>query len=301
MPSFTRQTIKTTLSAALAPAGTLTIGYPAFCNSGTFLNAVSHRIATANGDVYKSPKHFTLAFGTASIVLTWGTNSPTLPINTFLNIQLDVAGAAPQWNAEARAPAINNCAAVDFKMLLIGAPVAAVAAGVSASQGVGIAGSFLLNGSLLSGGRMIFDVPRNVVAAWTTASVITVTGKDEYGNKLVEASASGTSFTGKKAFKEITSVTSSVAITAATVGTGVVLGLPVFLPAAGYVVKELVSNAVVTTGTFVGGKMDAAQSATTGDVRGTYAPASAPDGTINYMLIVGLADSDFLGDDQFAG
>jgi len=53
-------------------------------------------------------------------------------------------------------------------------------------------------------------------------------------------------------------------------------------------------------GTFVGGST-AKPTATTGDVRGTYAPRSTPDGTISYELLVRLDDADFYGQAQFAG
>jgi hypothetical protein len=56
---------------------------------------------------------------------------------------------------------------------------------------------------------------------------------------MVETTASGTTHTGSKAFKEITSVTSSASITSATVGTGNKLGLPVFLTSGTNILAEL--------------------------------------------------------------
>jgi hypothetical protein len=57
---------------------------------------------------------------------------------------------------------------------LIGAlPSTADADGVCASQSVSGSAEALLNGALLGtiiNGRMIFDVPRNVVAAWTNTA-----------------------------------------------------------------------------------------------------------------------------------
>jgi hypothetical protein len=78
-----------------------------------------------------------------------------------------------------------------------------------------------------------------VVAAWTTAAVLTITGEDEYGDVVVEKSASGTSLTGKKAFKKITGIATSVNITGLTVGTGNVLGLPVYIERASQIVAEI--------------------------------------------------------------
>jgi hypothetical protein len=160
----------------------------------------------------------------------------------------------------------------------------------------------LINGALASGGVATFDVPRNVVAAWTNTATITVTGTDEYGNTVVETSASGTSMAGKKAFKTITSVVPSANITGATVGTGDVLGLPVFLPGAGHVLSELQDGDVATAGTVVAGlSVNTESTATTADVRGTYDPNSACNGALRFELLVALPDPTHLGNAQFAG
>src|SRR5690606_6346890 len=118
--------------------------------------------------------------------------------------------------------------------------------------------SAILDGALVSGGEAVFDVPRNVVAAWTGTAVCTVTGKDEYGETVVESSGSGTSMTGKKALKKVTDVSFSAAVTSATVGTGDVLGLPVFLPDSVYVLAELEDGAAASPGTIVAGVSSAA-------------------------------------------
>ena len=81
-----------------------------------------------------------------------------------------------------------------------------------------------------SGGVATFDVPRNVVAAWTTTAVLTVTGT-EYGKVVVESAASGTSMTGKKAFKTVTGVAASTAVTLAAGARATCSALPAFLPA----------------------------------------------------------------------
>lgn len=129
---------------------------------------------------------------------------------------------------------------------------------------------------------------------------MTVTGKDVYGNTIVETSASGTSMAGKKAFKTITSVVPSANITGATVGTGDVLGLPMFLPGTAYVLKELQDGAAATAGTVVAGVSTAA-TATSGDIRGTYDPNAACNGALVFDLIVALGDPDYKGIAQYAG
>lgn len=176
----------------------------------------------------------------------------------------------------------------------------AVANGVSASQSVGAGASFLINGSLATGGVATFATPRNVVAAWTTASILTITGTDQYGEVMVEVTASGTSHTGKKAFKTITSITSSASITGATVGSGVVIGLPFRIKLRGQIISTEEGGAV----TFVAGD-DTAATGTTGDIRGTVAFADAPNGTRRFMVQLTLIDTDtkeqVFGIAQFAG
>jgi hypothetical protein len=53
-------------------------------------------------------------------------------------------------------------------------------------------------------------------------------------------------------------------------------------------------------GTLVTGLTTAA-TATSNDVRGTYAPRTAPDGATRYALLVQLVDPDFLGQTPYAG
>ena len=106
--------------------------------------------------------------------------------------------------------------------------------------------------------------------------------------------------TGKKAFKEITKVITSADVTGLTVGTGVVLGLPVFLSDTVDIIREILDSVPATAGTVVVGDV-ATATATTGDVRGTYSPNSAPNGTRVYELTLLLRDPGYKGRAQFAG
>lgn len=234
------------LASALAASGTLTVAYPSGRSKGNYHNSTGrHRLIVRGSTSYTAPKHFTLTFNAnaSNITLTWGAGMPTLAAGTVLTLQLERVGAddgRPNDPANAAKMADARAWIVD-----LGSPNVADADGVSVSQSVGAAANFTITGALASGGVATFDVPRNVVAAWTTTSVLTITGKDEYDNTIVEVSASGTSHTGKKAFKKVTSVSSSASITSATVGTGTVLGLPMFLPSVGNVVAEYQDGAIL--------------------------------------------------------
>jgi hypothetical protein len=198
---------------------------------------------------------------------------------------------------------VNTQSAVTSSAVVAGVPpIVGAATQIAASQAIAAAGFAVLNGTLLSyitsgfpvtingvtyNGNIVTvngnqytpaiypDVPRNVVAAWTTSSTIKVSGFDVYGLPMTE-SQTGTSFTGKKAFAVITSITSTASITAFTAGFGNVIGMP-FAVATGDFLGAVFNDNVETTGTFVQADFTYPATTSTGDPRGTYVPA----GTLN--------------------
>ena len=122
--------------------------------------------------------------------------------------------------------------------------------------------------------------------------VITVSGYDYYGQAMSEAitssSAVSTAVSGKKAFYQITSVATAGATgTALTIGTTDILGIPVRVVDAGYVVGVGWNNTLARdAGTFVQAATTTATT-TTGDVRGTYLPSSASDGIKRLVMTIG--------------
>lgn len=293
-------TVSTVVSAAVASGGTITFSYPAGKDAGNYRGGAGHTlIARGLMAKFSSPANFTIAFG-ASVVVTYN-GATTIPAATTVSLELSSIGGVDS------PPKIlnttNRLGRLATYLVDYGAVDAAVANGVVASQAATLLGGLAtgINGSLAVNGVATFDVPRNIVAAWTTNSVVTFTGTDEYGAVIKESSASGATFTGKKAFKTVTGVSTSVDITGLTVGTGVVLGLPVYIPyAAGSVVKEIQDGANATAGTFVAG-VGTAATATTGDVRGTWAPNGTPNGTINFAAVILSDNANYKGVAQFAG
>lgn len=289
------QIINTNLGASVADAGTFTVNYPTGTNRGTFFGAVGHAMSVA-GVAYVAPRGFTVTLNTANATIT-NNSGVTWAAGAKIVLELQVQGERLTHTDSAEC---KRCVDVG-QLLTMEAPAAASANGIAASQSVVVATTplALINGALASGGQVIMDTPRNVVAAWTGTAVVTVKGFDEYGVAMTESSASGTSLTGKKAFKIVTSVSFSANVTAATVGTGAVLGLPVFLPTTSYVLRELLDGGVVSGGTFVAADV-AKPTATTGDVRGTYSPSTAPDGAKTYQLLAMLPDKVARGAVQFS-
>lgn len=194
--------------------------------------------------------------------------------------------------------------------LSLGAPAAGAANSVALSQApTGAGAAFTINGALAVAGSSVagfnlgaanvalFDFPRNVIAAWTNSAIITITGYDEYGQLMTEVSASGTAHTGKKAFKVITSITTSATLAAATVGTGTLLGLP-YKPTVGGFIRGRLNEDTADAGTYAVPERTTSTTSTN-DVRGTYAPAGALNGTNVYTVVMcvqnGPNDSDAYG------
>lgn len=169
-------------------------------------------------------------------------------------------------------------------------PVLGVATAVAASQSIALAPALgVINGSLASGGVATFDVPRNVVAGWTGTAILTITGTDYYGQPQTETSGSGTAFTGKKAFATITAISVSANVTVFTAGTGNVLGLP-FKIVSGDLFAPVFLDAA-DAGTVVVGDNTNPATATSGDVRGTYAPAGTLNGAKFVAALIKVADN----------
>lgn len=298
--------VKGTLSSAVADAGTFTVSYPTrpapdfgVYDEGAFFGAMQHGLVVNQASL-PFPGKFDLTLGTGSIVVT-NKSGVTWPAGAPWILDLALAGNKPVFLKDVAGGTgrkVNRTARSDSFLIELGAPDVSAANTLSLSQSVALGAPALLNGAV----GAVLDVPRNVVGAWTGAAVVTVTGYDEYGVLVKESSASGVAFTGKKAFKKITSIVPSAAISLATFGTGDVLGLPVFLSGAGHVIRELQDGATAAAGTLVGGIRTAGGStALTGDVRGSYDPSVACDGVTVFQLLVSLPDPQYLGIPQYGG
>lgn len=176
------------------------------------------------------------------------------------------------------------------RVISLGAPAVAVTNGVSAAQAIAGAANALINGSLSSGGAVVFDVPRNTQAASSsgsdTAQTVTIYGTDLYGQAMTEVIAlNGTNaILGKKAFKAISRVAvSGVMVGNLTVGSGSKLGLP-YRPVVGGFVRGRANEDTADAGTYVAPERSASTT-TTADVRGVYTPA----GTLNASNVFTVA------------
>lgn len=275
----------------IVAAGTFTVSYPTGYGAGHFTNGEDHKIVVKNGPTYTAPDDFTIAFA-ATATVTWK-SSDTLPANSTLFVQLDRGGPSNPANLAADLAAAN-CIPLSVVQIDLGSPDVADPDGICTSQSDTGAHTLTMDGALVSGGVATFDVPRGVVvdSGGADTAVITVTGTDQYGRTMVESITlnGATAVNGKKAFKTVTSVTSSATIAnGAFVGTTDVLGLPVYITEPTQVLIELEDGAVASAGTVVAGA-NANPTATTGDPFGTYDPNSAMDGDKGISLIAVIQD-----------
>jgi hypothetical protein len=285
-----------TLVSAVSAGASFTVSYPSGKSADDYLGGSDHMIVTHTiRTLFAKSGDFSVAFGASNITVTMASGL-ALPAGAVIYLNVDRAERDdPTTLADT-----SKMAEMTLVKIGLGAPATADADGVCASQALNTGVDGVIAGALAADGVATFDKPRNVVAAWTNAAVITVTGTDEYGETVVESSASGTSFTGKKAFKTVTQVRVSANVTGLTVGSGVVLGLPCFLADVADVVKEIMDGVAPTAGTFVAGDNTTA-TATTGDVRGTLSPNSAPNGSRVYEVIAAVRSAAYTGAAQYAG
>lgn len=175
-----------------------------------------------------------------------------------------------------------------------------------------------LNGALATAG-LVTLIPlygpwtggRNVIITVTHASAVVaesgvITGIDIYGRAIQEAwsvtaGTASKTFTGKKAFKYVSSVTITAATDASAntnvIGDGDALGLDVraTIGLVNGALKEIMDAGILATGTIVG--FDAVNSgwgtSFTADPRGTYLPAAVPNAARVYDLWYVSDDPEF--------
>lgn len=307
MPNF--KTVSLTLAADVADAGTFTVAYPAGYDNGNFDIAGGHYMMV-NGDRLNQPADIGIAFGDTEMTITNRTGAAIIKNDAFLT--LNFAGKDSDLVADVKIS--DEIAAKKFVRARIlnavhvdlGSPAALDADGILVG-GVATDSAQTYTAADLLVSEL--DVPRGLTVTGTAGSnhVITVTGKDEYDQVVVETlTLSGTNvIAGKKAFAKITTVAVAAGAASDTfvMGWTNVLGIPVFLPLAGYIVHEIQDGATgATAGTKVAGlARNTKSTATTADVRGTVIPNTACDGEVSYGLTLLLPEGYAIGSEQFAG
>lgn len=241
-----------TLASAVADSGTLVVTFPSRLapqqgsyQEGDFYLAMGHKLVMGQADL-DWLDDFSIDFTTSATTFTVTNQSgATWPAGTKWTLELNQSGRPFYRNpVPPDTKRIVNRVGQTNQYRLCITPDVLDADGVVASQTIS-ATVASLDGALVAAGVAIMDVPRCLQAAWTTNATLTITGKDEYGNTVVETSAAATvSMKGSKSFANVTSVTASVTVTGATVGTTDRLGLPFFLPSKGNV-RAVVADSIL--------------------------------------------------------
>lgn len=316
--------VSVTTGAAVSTNGTLTFGYPARpapfgenTLAGDYAGSVGHA-AYAEGlqSALMYQRDFTLTFNATNITFTYlGTS--IIPANTKVQLQLDTIGqnesvgpftkypdsaylskSGAPGDASSQSPVSPAFAGLSTRVqdalpiyVNLGSPLAASAtAVVNAQPRTGGAAQVTTYAAPVA-----LDTPRTLQyvssGVGDTTQTVLVTGVDEYGVTLHEQiTLNGTTVVhGKKAFAKVISDQVSANLAGnLSIGSDVAVGLPAMLlgTSKAYVVAEIVNGAVVTTGTFVAAST-AQPTNTTGDIRGTYQPASAfAGGTASYEIFM---------------
>jgi len=284
-------------------------GIGIYANSATFTGSISTTTLTVtamlSGDpitlgMYLSGANVATAncYITAFVTGTGGTGTYTVSAsqtaasativgagNAFLNdpAPMDVGvgplGRVYIWDSVPQALIANNIAATQTAA---GAGSLTLTAGTNVKSVVRADGVTVLQ----------LDCPRALkVVCSTTARAMTVSGYDVYGQAMTETitvAVAGTAVSGKKAFYQVTGVTIAGSATACIVGTTDILGCPVRILDNAYIVHAGYNNTLADNAGTATAADTAVASATTGDVRGTFLPASATDGIKRLVVTVAL-------------
>jgi hypothetical protein len=196
-----------------------------------------------------------------------------------MSLGIGPLGRVYVWDVVPQAPITNNIAA---------SQTAAAAGSVTLTAGTSARSIVRPDGVTV----IQLDVPRAVkVNCATTARAFTVTGYDVYGqpmSEVITVAIAGTAVTGLKAFFQVSAATIAGSATAVVIGTSDVLGIPVRVANVAYVASVKSNNTLAQdAGTFVAADTATATTAT-GDVRGTYAPATTSNGIIRTVMAVTL-------------
>lgn len=182
-------------------------------------------------------------------------------------------------------------------------PLTLQASGLATAQAVAAAGNLTLTAgtgvttSVVNGEkRYVLDTPRCITidssGAGDTTQTATVYGYDLYGQPMTETIAFNgtTEVSGTKAFKSVTRIAVSAALAGnANAGFNDKLGLPVRVTDAGYIVSVKWAGVLAAdAGTFAAADTTSPATTTTDDVRGTYIPSSAANGSRRLVMTIAV-------------
>jgi hypothetical protein len=274
--TFTGSVASTTLTVTAMLSGSpIVLG---MYIDGTSITDGSYITAFGTGNGGTGTYTVSTASTASSTTITANTNVP-FDNPSPMSVGVGPLGRIYVWDIVPQALVANNIAATQTP---------AAAGSLTLTAGTSVKSVSTPNGTVLQ-----LDCPRAVSvttgAGSPTSRNFTVSGYDYYGQAMSEVIASSasasTAVNGKKAFYQISGITvSGGTVVAITVGTTDILGLPVRVFNVSYVASVKSNNTLAQdAGTFVAADT-ATATTTTGDVRGTYTPATASNGIVRTTM-----------------
>jgi hypothetical protein len=281
------------LEQELTKGGEVGFPYPDGCNEASFLGAFNHTVVS--DDVfYKSPVDFVISPQHDQLVFAWHKDKK-LEAGSILHLRLEQLGTSYYQDPRTNVTLMNVMPAPSF-LVNLKAPLAADNAYYFAPASLDQAGKLSLR-------QTKPDVPRNVTILSTandTQVIFKIHGVDCYDRRITEyiPGPNAGIQQGKKAFAKLLAIQASGGCQGKiAIGFGNRLGLPVYLPAEGYVLQEMINGHCPTSrGMIIPGEygLPTPQS---GDRRGTYTPAAGIrlDGRQAIYLLVALPNPGNIG------
>lgn len=255
------------LEEELLPGNQITLGYPEGVNQGSFFGVIDHTLSIESR-FFRSPRDFLIIPAPENIILHWTANIK-VPKGLILNIQLKEQGG-DFFTDKATGVTVKGMVNAPTFFLNLGSVK-------NRDQNHYFEESQIADSGKLALIKERADVPRNVTIHSNddeTGLIFTIHGEDCYLKPMTEEIKGPTTgiSNGKKAFTKIHKITASgPSKGSVSIGIGNRLGLPVFVPAPGNVMREMVNGMSVTGGMLVPGELNV-PNASTGDRRGTYTP-----------------------------
>lgn len=272
----------------------LNIPYPRGKNEGSFFSAINHNMGI-DGQFFLCPRDFILTMRHDNIALHW--HGPMdLKRGTLMNLQLEEPGSDFYFDSK-RGTTILNMVQSSLYLVNLGGPRVENANLYVRSQIITMPGNIPLSSEQPY-------TARNVVIHSTQDNshcIFRLEGIDLYGRPMIEDIHGPTAESGRadgnKAFTQLNKISvKGECVGEISVGTGSKLGLPVFLPAPGFVIRETLDGVTVIGGTIVPGETRY-PTAFTNDTRGTYTPPRPQelDGRTAVHLLVSLPSPGNIG------
>lgn len=285
------------LEKDLPSGGSVTLPYPPGKNEASFFGAFGHNLVV--DDVfYKSPIDFVVVPKPEHLELHWQ-HERVLRSGNILYMRLEELGTTYYYDQKNNVT-VQNMVASSLFMVNLRAPREKdrehyVKLCRVESEGV------------LPQENKAPDVPRNVTVVSTandTHRAFCIDGFDCYDRPMTEIVTGPNAGIrqGRKAFAKVARISVDGPCNGdIAVGFGNRLGLPVYLPAEGYVIQEMVAGKQPPRGMIITGETGT-PTATSGDRRGTYSPSPSVElnGRNAIYLLLSLPNPGNIGSPDYA-